>query len=121
MGDRSELREQSADTIEDVDAFDLAWVPMLFIPERFLPGTAERTLRALRPGGWAVFVSPSTEALDGAAAAFWRLRVTTWGGPPWGANEVERLLRDRGFVETRTLPSPPGVPIAFVVGRRRAA
>ena len=121
LRERIELREQSADKLEDDNAFDLAWVPMIFMPEQVLPATTERVLRALRPGGWVVFALANFGALDKTSAAFWRLRTTTWGGPLWAPDDVEKLMRDHGFVETRTLPAPHGVPVALVVGRRKPA
>ena len=51
--DRIELREQGAEALEDDEAFDLAWMPTVFMPERVIPEATERTHRALRPAaGW---------------------------------------------------------------------
>jgi SAM-dependent methyltransferase len=118
LGDRIELREQAAEALEDDRAFDLAWMPLPFMPERVVAAATERTHRALRPGGWVVFALPNLGRLDPTSDAFWRLRVTMWGGPIWTADQVEALLAERSFVEVRTLPVPPGVPVALVAGRR---
>jgi hypothetical protein len=118
MEGRIELREQSADTLADESTFDLAWIPAVFIPERALPKIAERTLHALRPDGWMVFVFLNTTALDPTNAAFWRLRGTMWGGPLLSPPTAETLAKNAGFVDVRTLPTPPNVPVGLVVGRR---
>jgi predicted O-methyltransferase YrrM len=117
LGDRIELREQSADHLEDESAFDLAWMPILFMPERVIPASLERTLSALRPGGWVVLPFANLAAEE-PVASMWRLRTCAWGGPLWSTDHVEALLRNHGYADVRTLPSPPGVPVAMVVGRR---
>ena len=121
LRDRIDLREQGAEDLEDDKAFDLAWMPIVFMPERVIPEATERTHRALRPGGWVVFAFPNFESGDAQTAAFWRLRTTMWGGPLWTPSQVEKLARDHGFVDVRTLPAPPGVHVALVAGRRKVA
>ncbi len=121
LGKRIELREQGAENLEDDKAFDLAWIPVPFIPERVLPAAAERTHRSLRPGGWVIMAYANPEGLDAASVACWRLRLSTWGGPQWSPGEAEKLLRDKGYAEVRTLPKPPGAPVGFAVGRRKPA
>lgn len=118
LGDRIELREQAAEALEDDQAFDLAWIPMPFMPGRILPAATARTLKALRPGGWAVFAMVKPDLPDATSAAFWRLRATTWGGPRWSTDQVETMAREQGFTSVRTLPGPPASPVALVVGRR---
>jgi predicted O-methyltransferase YrrM len=118
LGDRIDLREQAVEHLTDEQAFDLAWMPIPFIPERIIPAATERILRALRPGGWVVFNFANFGAMEPAMAAMWRLRTTTWGGPLWTTSDVEKLLRETGFADVRTLPSPPGSPVALVAGRR---
>jgi ubiquinone/menaquinone biosynthesis C-methylase UbiE len=119
LRDRIELREQGAEKLDDDQAFDLTWMPILFMPERVIPAAIERNLRALRPGGWGIFCFANFDGKEPQTAAFWRLRTTTWGGPLWIPSQVETLLRDHGFADVRTLPSPPGVHVVCVVGRRK--
>ncbi len=78
LTDRIELREQAAEDLTDVNAFDLAWIPSAFIPERSIVTIVERVYRALRPGGWLLFamVSPGSGPLAGSYA---RLRTAIWG------------------------------------------
>jgi ubiquinone/menaquinone biosynthesis C-methylase UbiE len=119
MKDRIELREQGGEQLEDDAAFDLAWMAIPFMPERAIRVATERTLRALRPGGWAVLAPANFAAMPPPVAAVFRLRTSQWGGPEWTPADVEELLREKGYVEVQTAPSPPGSPAAFVVGRRR--
>jgi ubiquinone/menaquinone biosynthesis C-methylase UbiE len=118
MQDRIELREQGAESLEDDRAFDLAWLPTIFMAERLIPTAMDRVHRALRPGGWGVCAFANLSASDEKTAALWRLRTTMFGGPLWTPAHVEKLLRERGYADARVLPVPPGSPMALVAGRR---
>lgn len=119
LGARIELRKLAAEELSDQERFDLAWLPSIFMPERIMAAATERCFRALRPGGWVVHVFANSAGIeDTSRRAFWRLRTVMWGGPLWTTAEAEELERASGFVDVRTLPAPPGVPIAMVVGRR---
>ena len=118
LRDRIELRDQGAETLEDDNVFDLAWMPTIFMPERVIREATERTHRALRPGGWLVFAFGKLDVPDEKTVALWRLLTTMFGGPLWLPSQVETLARDCGFIDVRTLPGPPGAPVALVAGRR---
>jgi ubiquinone/menaquinone biosynthesis C-methylase UbiE len=117
LGDRIELREQAVENLEDNAAFDLAWLPVPFIPERVVPDAVTRIKRSLRPGGWFVFTYIDVEGLDPVPTPLWRLRVSMFGGPLWSTREIEKLMKEKGFADVRPLPRHPGVPAGFVVGR----
>jgi precorrin-6B methylase 2 len=117
LGDSIELREQGAESLRDEQAFDLAWLPLIFIPQSVAPAAMERALHALRPGGWLVAGFANIEAGDATSKAIWRLRTTTFGGPLWTVPEVEARLRTAGFVDVKLLPTPPGAP-ALLAARR---
>jgi len=51
LTDRIEIRAQSVDTLSDVTAFDLVWVPQPFIPRATLVAALPRLFRATRAGG----------------------------------------------------------------------
>ncbi len=116
LDSRIELREQAAETLSDVDRFDLAWIPSLFLPEQAVPAIAERVRRALRPGGWLLFAAlkPSRDPLTAALASF---RTAVFGGLVTTPERVEALLAGLGFVHVRTLPSAPTAVAAIVVAR----
>jgi SAM-dependent methyltransferase len=113
---RVELREQSAQDIDDEAAFDLAWIPTLFIPEPVVAKITERVLRALAPGGWLI-VATVKEAPDPLLRAIGRFHVASFGGWVTSPQAIERVLRDKGYAEVRTMDdiSPIG---SFIAGRR---
>lgn len=117
LGDRITLREQAAEAIEDQSAFDLVWLPIIFMPERCVPTAFERARAALRPGGWTLLAFANWDVPDPCLRAFWRLRTTTFGGPLWTPAQVEATLRERGFTDVRTLPTPPGAPTLMAARR----
>jgi predicted O-methyltransferase YrrM len=116
---RIELREQRAEEMTDDQAFDLAWLPAIFMPQAAVRPSCERILRALRPGGWLLFnaVQPG---LDPQSDALWWLRMAMFGDSALPSAEAESLLRDLGFTDVRTLCSPAGSFMRIVAGRRRA-
>jgi SAM-dependent methyltransferase len=120
LGGRIEVREQVAEALDDAAAFDLAWVPVPFMPERVLPAALERVHRALRPGGWIAIATPNNEG-DSPQSAAWRLRTTHWAGHALTPPDVERMCGAAGFTEVRRLPAPPGAPAAVIAGRRKAS
>jgi SAM-dependent methyltransferase len=118
LADRVELREQRAEELTDERAFDLAWIPAVFMPRRAVKPACERILQALRPGGWMLFnaVQPG---VDPTTDAMWWLRLAMFGDSAMVAADAEGLLREVGFESVRTLPSPAGSFMRIVAGRRR--
>ena len=117
LAHRIELRLQAAEDINDVNTFDLAWVPAAFIGERSIDTILQRVHFALRPGGWLLFamVGPGSDPLAGSYA---RLRTAVWGGALLNPGEVETMLSRMGYVGVQVLPSPPSATVALVAGRR---
>jgi SAM-dependent methyltransferase len=113
---RIELREQAVEELPDANAFDLAWLPSVFIPGRTIPEALRRVHRSLRPGGWVLFAAVNPAA-DPLAVSLARLRTVEWGACPWTPPEAERLLEQAGFVEIAALPGPPSAAVAFIAGR----
>jgi SAM-dependent methyltransferase len=117
LSDRIMLREQSAEDMEDRDAFDLAWLPSLFVPRDAVPAVLHRVLAALRPGGWLLvpILRPVDDPLTTALA---QLRVALFGGYAWPEDELTTALRGKGYVDVRTLAPSPQAVNALVVGRK---
>jgi SAM-dependent methyltransferase len=117
LGQRIELREQAAQELPDVQAFDLAWLPSLFVPRDAIAPSLAAVRRALRPGGWLLvpILRPTEDTLAGALA---RLRVAMFGGWPWLPDELEALLLGQGFAEIRILPAPPHAVTGLLAARR---
>jgi len=117
LTDRIQLREQSVGDLSDTNAFDLAWLPSAFIPATVIPTACGKAYRALRPGGWLLFAMAHS-GTDKATASFVRLRTVLWGGTLIAPNQVEAVLKQTGFADVRTLPSPKGAIVALVAARR---
>jgi precorrin-6B methylase 2 len=117
LSDRIVLRAQSGEEIADRDAFDLAWLPSLFVPQGAVPEILRRVRVALRPGGWLLvpILRPVEDQLTTALA---RLRVALFGGYAWPADELTLALRHEGYADVRTLASSPQAITALVVGRK---
>ena len=112
-----DLREAAAEDLPDTDAFDLAWVPSLFIPQRSIARIVERVARSLRPGGWLLFAAINSGS-EPLAAAINSFRATLWGGSVLDPDAVRALLTNNGLVDVRLLPATPTATVAFAVGRR---
>jgi len=118
LTDRIELRQQSVVDLHDEAAFDLAWLPSLFLPKEIISVACTQVHSALRPGQWLLFAmaNPSTDAVAGSTV---RLRTVLWGGCVVEFDEIERLLIQIGYVDVRALPVPPGSVIALIAARRK--
>jgi SAM-dependent methyltransferase len=117
LTDRIQLREQMVEDLSDTNAFDLAWLPSAFIPETVIPTACGQVYRALRPGGWLLFAIAHS-GTDIVTASLVRLRTVLWGGTLIAPTQVEALLRQTGFADVRTLPSPQGAIVALIAARR---
>jgi SAM-dependent methyltransferase len=120
LAERIELREQSAEQLSDREAFDLAWIPSVFIPAAALDVVLARVHDALRSGG---FLLVPVMRADGAdlEAALAGLRTAMFGGSAHAPDSVERRLLAAGFREVRVLPSARVTTTVMVVGRKRDA
>lgn len=117
LSDRIELREQAVEMLSDRDVFDLAWLPVSFMPTNIVPAAVNRIREALRPGGWLLFNTTNPDA-DPVTSCFVRLRTLLWGGTSMVPEEAESLLNKSGYRDVQRLPSAPSAPMAMVAGRR---
>ncbi len=118
LGNRVELRLQAGEDLTDAEAFDLGWLPSVFISNQVISVVLDRVHAALRPGGWLLF--PMMRPVgDPLADALTGLRIAMFGGYNATQNEAETLLRGHGFVDVRTLPAPPNALTCLVAGRRK--
>ncbi len=116
LADRIELRRSGIEELADESAFDLAWLPIVFIPSELVPRATERVRAALRPGGW-ILAPALGVAGDDLQRAVWALQNELWGGPVLASTDVEELLRGAKFSSIRTMVGPPWAP-ALTVGQR---
>lgn len=117
LTDRIQLRQQAVEDLSDTNAFDLAWIPSAFMPEKVIPAACEHVYRALRPGGWLLFAT-ANPGTDPVTASLVRLRTVLWGGCLMVPSQVETLLTQTGFADIRMLASPPGAIVALIAARR---
>jgi hypothetical protein len=92
--------------LRDADAFDLAWLPQIFLARSDLERGRERVLTALRPGCWLV-MPVAAQAVDSTAleAAVLGHDALLRGGGPMLVPCASDPLRVAGFVEVRDMPS----------------
>ncbi len=117
LADRVEVRDQLVQDLVDEAAFDLVWLPQVFLPPAVFAVGLERSRVALRPGGWLLLVTLSLPGHElGPAVA--RLNNVLIGGSPLLPEQAADQARAAGFAEVQIFPGPPGTPMHFIVGRR---
>jgi hypothetical protein len=116
LADRIELRAQDVASLEDNQAYALAWLPAPFVPRPALEAGLPRLARALVPGGW-LMVAHSKFQDDPLKNALARFLTTVYGGAALDDDEAQALLRGVGLEPVFTSPTPEGAP-AITMGRR---
>ena len=99
---RIELRNQSVTELDEKAAFDLAWVPQIFIPRAELEAGLERVFGALRPGG-GVIVPTNTPpgCADQMEQAVMVHAGHVLGGGPIDVSEAHAMLVQAGYDDVR--------------------
>ncbi len=120
LGGCIELRAQRIEDLADRDAFDLVWLPQMFLPREVLERGLHKVWAALRPGGWILLIAYSTPGMD-LDAAVCRLWNVLWGGDPLYPEQVAELLAAANFASTQVFPILPGMTPKLIVGRRPAS
>jgi len=116
LADRIELRAERVEAIDDESAFDLIWLPQMFLPDAVLGAALPRLRRALKPHGWLLTISLSPAA-EGVSAAAARLRNVLYGG---GTRTPERLLEVLGAAGFSGRAQPGPGSITLIVAPRPA-
>jgi len=115
LGDRIELRRQGVEQLDDDSVFDLAWMPLPFMPPVVVREGLARVWRALNPGGWLLLPGSTMEPGSGGDVARWQVHLA--GGTLLTDDERTSLLEDSGFTSLTRLDAPPGAP-ALLAARR---
>jgi SAM-dependent methyltransferase len=117
LDDRITLRQQPVGELEDVDAFDCAWVPTFFVAEPELEQAMSPLVRAMRPGGWIVLgrMRPIPDPLAEAVAS---LRTLRGGGANIDTKRAIDLLESAGCGSVHAAPPNGPAPLEFVLGQR---
>lgn len=113
---RIELRKQPVAELSDRNAFDLAYVAQMFLPDAVLAEGLARVHAALRPGAWMMTAAVAWDG-EGLAPALSRLRGALWGGGRRTIADVETFATAAGFVEPRRIDMP-GMPGGAFAARR---
>ncbi len=119
LEDRITLRTQWVEHLVDEAAFDLAWLPSLFIAPASLDAAVTRVARSLRPGGWLIlgrYAAPTDPLADALA----ELRTVRGGGTLLTDEQAIERLELAGLVDVHAVDSDGPLPVRFVVGRRCA-
>jgi predicted O-methyltransferase YrrM len=114
---RIELRAQRVEDLADEAAFDLAFLPIVFLATDTLRSGLTAVLRALRPGGWVLMASMAVPG-DDLAPALARLRATLWGSEALPPEAVGALAEEVGYAEVRFFGGGPGATLTPIVARR---
>jgi SAM-dependent methyltransferase len=114
-----ELRRQGVEELEDEEAFDLAWLPLQFVPYAAVCEGLPRVLRALRKGGWLLLSGPMVKPGPSGDIVRWQVHLS--GGTALGEGDSGELLTGAGFESPTPVSLPPGAPPIFVLAARRPA
>jgi Methyltransferase domain len=114
LADRIELRLQDVATLDDDQAYALAWLPAPFVPRPALDAGLPRIAKALVPGGWLMMAHGKVQD-DPLENALSRFRASVYGGAT--LDDPQAILRGVGLEQILTFPTPQGAP-AITVGRR---
>jgi SAM-dependent methyltransferase len=114
---RIELRGQRVEDLPDEEAFDLAFLPLVFLSTATVRAGLSAIHRALRPGGWVVTVSVDA-AGETLAPALARLKATLWGSEPLAPAAIRELLEEAGYADVREFDAPAGGTLRPIAARR---
>lgn len=96
LGDRIAIRQERVEDLQADKAFDLAFLPQMFLPDAIVGEAVQRVFRALKPGGWLLVAVLSHEG-SGTASAVNRLKNLLWGGNTRDVAHIKPLLESAGF------------------------
>jgi precorrin-6B methylase 2 len=113
LTERMELRHGLGETLDDVAAYDLIFIPSAFIPANALPAILAKAHAALRPGG-KVLLAAMQPLDDPDAAALIHFRAAVWGGDVLRIEGGMALLQAAGFSHVDAMQQPGGF-IAFLL------
>jgi len=116
LADRIELRQQGVQDLKDREAFDLAYVAQVFIPDGVFAAGLANVWRALKPGGWLSMPAISAAGQD-LEAALSRLRNRLWGGGVRLPEQVAETAGAVGFTSVQISPFLGGTFRAILAQR----
>jgi 2-polyprenyl-3-methyl-5-hydroxy-6-metoxy-1,4-benzoquinol methylase len=117
LGTRITLRQTRIEVFEDDDAFDLVWMPVIFLARANLEEAVRRAVATMRPGA-EIVLGRYTGSDDPLANALGDLRTIRSGGTLLGPTDTHALLEDAGLVDVREIERTWPAPLGLTVGRR---
>ncbi len=114
---RVELRLERIEDLPDENGFDLIWMAGPFLPQPVVGDALERSVRALKPGGW-LFFGTYAGPDDPVAGLLVELRTIRSGGHPWTTTDALDLLRRAGLDQVHHVERTWHAPAHFTVGRK---
>lgn len=110
---RVTVRKQDVANFTDDAGFDVAYLPLPFVPRPAVQAGLPRIAAALRPGGW-VFVVRGKFGGTPAEDALTRLKTLVYGGTPVEEGEASDLLLSARLTSVRPAPTSEGAPGATI-------
>lgn len=107
LQDRITLRRQNIAELDDVAAFDLAWLPSMFVPREVCEAATERIVRALTPGGMLVFGMFAVMPGPHGRAVTDLLSIRS-GGYAWRPDEAQTYLTTVGLRDVEIVEGGAG-------------
>jgi precorrin-6B methylase 2 len=115
LAERIAIRRQQVQHLEDEEAYDLAFLPQMFLPDAIMAETVERLFRSLRPGGWILVAALAHEG-NGVSSTVNRLKNLLWGGNTRDVESLKPRLVAAGF--DPVIRAPGGRTLRMICARR---
>jgi hypothetical protein len=96
LADRIAIRRQRVEDLAEHMAFDLAFLPQMFLPDAIIERALHRIFCALKPGGW-VLVAVLSQDGQSTLSAVNQLKNLLWGGNTRDVPHLKPLLELAGF------------------------
>lgn len=115
LDNRIVLRRQRVEHMEDEEAFDLAFLPQMFLPDSVIAEAARRIFRSLRPGGWLLVAMLADEGQN-ITSSVNRLKNLLWGGNARNLQHMKPHFVAAGF--NPVIRAPGGRAMRMICARR---
>lgn len=115
LEDNITIRRQRVEHMEDEEAFDLAFLPQMFLPDTVIAEAAQRIFRSLRPGGWLLAAVLAHEGHD-IASSINRMKNLLWGGNTRNTASLKPHFVAAGF--DPIIRAPGGRTLRMICARR---